>query len=148
MQTADIINEYHRCTIIRDKRLIERDYGSLSGLNVEQNKDRLEAGEGEGIETLEYVAERMTSFFTETILESPPAVPAVVVVSHGIAIRELLVALGLVAPGHRIEHNHVYELHVEREQVGDTSLEKIASMAIHPVESFPDTDAECLHSTL
>lgn len=82
--TATIIAEYVNTPIMTDERLIERDFGAVSGMEL----DIFNPGEDvEGMEPLDSVSERMLEAITEYAVK---AKGDFAVISHGGAINAVL----------------------------------------------------------
>lgn len=86
--TAETIAQYvHISKVTKEERLIERDFGQVSGRKKEERERMLASGEELGVEEEAIVAERMQQVLDEMIDEPHHHV---LIVSHGAAIRALL----------------------------------------------------------
>ncbi len=86
MQTAEIMNKFHNCDIITDKRIIELDQGVLTGRHKstyteEENIARRLRLKSYGLETKEELYDRCKSFVDD--LKTMPY-NNVLVITHGI----------------------------------------------------------------
>lgn len=84
--TAQAIAAAMNIPLFEDARLIERDFGALSGLTPEERADFIASGRDAGSEPLDAVAERML----RAIGEHARAWGKIVVVSHGASINAVL----------------------------------------------------------
>lgn len=93
---ADIINDYHKeqrtnepmLTVKEDSRLLERDFGKISGLLPKDRKEFLASGEDANMEEFEHLTERLMNAlydYQENYQEQN-----VLVITHGGVINAIL----------------------------------------------------------
>ncbi len=115
MQTARIINESHHAAMSSDERIIERDYGELSGLNVEENRELIEKQYGRGFEKNEAIEKRINEFITQRIF--PSTSQNILIVSHNIAIRFILKYFLLSNENRYIHHREINRLILDEQRL-------------------------------
>lgn len=87
LQTAEAIHRHNsEATLITDDRLMERHLGELQGKHYPEGYK--ESGMYEGVETVQSMAERMSSFLS--FVKQKYTGETVVMVSHGYVIKVLL----------------------------------------------------------
>lgn len=108
LDTARILNQTRTLPIQIDARLIERDYGALSGCNVEANQALVAAESAPGFEKSAAIQARIASFFQEQIF--PSDADSILIVSHAIAIRFILSYLQAEPLPRYVDHRDVHHI--------------------------------------
>ncbi|WP_455718813.1 histidine phosphatase family protein [Anaerosporobacter sp.] len=93
---ADLLNVYHKAnntndplfTVIEDSRLIERDFGKVSGLLPEERNALLESGEDTNMEAFEHLTKRIMAAMKE--YQEKHREQNVLVITHGGVINAIL----------------------------------------------------------
>lgn len=96
MQTANIINKYHKAKIIKDERLIEIDQGIFSGkskneLSEEDKKLKIARAKECGMESYESVYERINKFINDLLQNKK--YEKILIVTHNVCASFISVVL-------------------------------------------------------
>lgn len=113
MQTAEILNQELNCEIVRDARLIERDFMTFSGMALEDFRNRVKTDHD--IESREAVLARTMDFIHSQLFVNEETT---CVVTHGALLSILFQALGIFQAEKKIYHRCIYGIELnERHEI-------------------------------